>query len=613
MSTHLEKFYLSDISDLSFSDTFYEYLDENLLIDKFNGYINGYRFFSLRNWVDVDIDKLEMKSSYFTLLSFVAKNYEQVLVFLNSSHVSIFKRVKEYIDYSLKFSIDHIVQKYGKECSQTEKNKQRLIKLIDYFKHPSSLDDYKSIFDYAEHVLSIFKCTIQLKGQKFNYGKYITTKIDEIAGKTVVELKKLVADNELTLDDIYKYRKFQNYYGSLDFLFDLYTQYYNYSLDKIYDIIGNTISGETDLTKYAAAWFNQSDATFAPMAQLCAMAIGDNLLSLINELVVVDHCAGKNYFNLHFIDCAYDFGSHLLSNRYFSELNQSQKDQVLRLYYISIFDANNISKEIARKQLSHDIYSIYDIFAGYKENIPNLLRTVFIHSCLSGSDFDIIKDFFDDYKDSDAITLYLSAYYTKALRNYTPIFEGMEHTPILVDLYKAIEVLCCEFLQELKITQLQFNGKVLTYDRDNKYSFDNDDKWIHYITLGNINNVINKINSFDGKVILNGVDISKRIVNKYNNADIFTKENNYLLKFIQRFFEHYGKKFGLPQLNNLETLSNSEILFTLFDIWINKCRNGNLHKSNITDKDYIEYQFDFTNLVFVQLVMWFYILKGKHR
>lgn len=175
------------------------------------------------------------------------------------------------------------------------------------------------------------------------------------------------------------------------------------------------------------------------------------------------------------------------------------------------------------------------------------------------------------YKDE----LFATALYLNTIYEYTPIFDGMEYTPILVNLFKGLEELICDLLLKLEIKEIKVRDEYVETEK---------------CSLGNYKYEIERINKDD----------------KYNQylRDYLECEKSTLMKNITSNDKvKYWKK--------IENMNAAEFLNQFLLYFIDKCRNGKLHKNNINDTAECKKVFD-NSLHLIGLICEWYSIRSNH-
>lgn len=545
----------------------YEYLDEKLFKNRINYYISTKLIFN-PHFITYN-RKLENGKPYFEyLLDFIIYNKEVSLDLINKMNYSNsaeeerFSLLKEYID-----SIDEIEKAYNDKFDDIIQ--QYLLSREGYG------------FNEASNVLLKFT-------KDFEFPMEIDLNNDNIMEMILNKIKSV--SKERNLDDDEKY---WIDFNTIKILIGLY----DFVLEKIqkFKIQSNVMDYEKK------AYIN-----------LLCDELYEYLLALLKELNTV-YRSNLDYGFLSIIDW---YIGNLLLECNFNKLNKREKKRLFKYYYLMMFYGNYVGNAITLTK-EHFDYAAYNIFSGFKENVNTIKKDIIDDLQKYSNILDYngyfrgnseIIDFLDNtiFKNN----LLESAYYQKALLDYSPIFKEMEYTPILVNIFKMVEELSCDLFEILGLNRtLLYNSEsnqyiICCYFESGPVYF-NDENWKDKIMLGGIKNLINWINiktEEDFPMYLDGNNISVYHT-AYNNRELNYNEQ------IVEFNEKYSNKFECELISKTGQLRNSDVLRDNFQLWINKCRNGTLHKHNVIEAEKTDFCFDFTLYTINMLLEWCYILK----
>ena len=349
----------------------------------------------------------------------------------------------------------------------------------------------------------------------------------------------------------------------------------------------------------------------------------DELYAFLNDMLKSLNTVHGSNMSYDFLDFLNEYVRFLLRDCSLVKLDKKKKKKLFKFYYLLMFYGNYVGNEIeyTNTHLGMGNYAVYNIFSGFKSNV-NIIKKNIISDLNHYSNIIEYGNYFNN--DNDIISLLdntifknsllESAYYQKALLDYSPIFKEMEYTPILVNLFKTVEEISCDLFEYLKFDKILINRNEYIrccYFEDKPVSFD-DKNWKDKIMLGGIEKLIYNINTKNYPMYLNGKDVSN-----YNKAydDNNYYKNDEMYKFlsletpIEEINNKYSKEFGCELISQNGKIKNSDVLRTNFKLWIDKCRNGTLHKHNVFDNKRADFCFDFTLYMINMLLEWAYILK----
>lgn len=342
----------------------------------------------------------------------------------------------------------------------------------------------------------------------------------------------------------------------------------------------------------------------------------DELYSMILEFlksnVIIDNFYDSfdlNFLcNLIFVYCeqmlsgSVIFGDRkILSERH----NEKESKQILKFYYLSTFFGNKVANSLNLHliRLNRISETPYNAIAGFNANLPSLKKQnrKFIENKLLIKNKDAIGIL--EKTNIGKHNVFETALYNKTLMDYYPIFNGMEYTPVIVNLFKGAEELCAELLKLLRVDRIKNIDNLKDFNKPFKNFTFLDDGWENELTIGNLEKIIDFLNSGDGGP---AVSQYKGIYDR-EYAHYFSKRKQMLIDFMS---EHSVKlNIDYTKIQNANTSSN--LLYETFDVWRDKCRNNRVHKDNTLQKEPVEAIFEFTYIVIAMLLEWEYLLENK--
>ena len=180
------------------------------------------------------------------------------------------------------------------------------------------------------------------------------------------------------------------------------------------------------------------------------------------------------------------------------------------------------------------------------------------------------------------------------------IFNGMEYTPIIVNLCKAVEELETDLIAKLN-DKYDFNatdfriGKRYAKDgsvKDYGQVFDTEQEWREEQTIGTLQSFINALNTAYSKTR-----------EKYDKA-VGNSLTIYYLNMVA------GTHIFSSEIK-IKKGSASELLACYMDYWRIEIRNSHLHKDNILDADIVAKMYNDTLYLIGLLVDWYLIVSEE--
>lgn len=366
----------------------------------------------------------------------------------------------------------------------------------------------------------------------------------------------------------------------------------------------------------------------------------DELYKVCYSFVKNNYTNHKLKFNLTFVDLVFHMLGDLLQQKHYAKLDvfesdllkqseyKTKKKMIIKFYYLSIFYNNPLGNDM--DFFYEDNPPVYNVITGFKNNEPKLSKQVknWISKWIVYDDVDLEQCL--DKTQIREHSILETAFYNKNIKDGLPIFSNMEYTPILVNLFKSVEELACDFMGHNKLRLgicLGSNNKpfelIKEFYDDGSSLYLNEkiinkkivEEWKDEITLGTINIFIkNKINQGKFEVFQDGKNISQRLRGFdeiYAQKKLFEKR----IEMIDCFNLKYRSKFDFEIKKGDKA---SDLLFNAIDIWRIHCRNNCLHKDDTISKntngkytadEKVEMAFDFTMMILAMLCEWFWCLK----
>ena len=275
--------------------------------------------------------------------------------------------------------------------------------------------------------------------------------------------------------------------------------------------------------------------------------------------------------------------------------------RILKAYSLSVTLGNPIGNSINLSNPDKDkqynglftINRLYNCIDGFNYNLPFLQQDIkFYMKNKLGFEFEE-----GDYEKVVAGTtiykhkLLETALYLKAMTESLSIFNGMEYTPIIVNLCKAVEELETDLIAKLN-EKYDFNATDFRIGQGERQPFDAEQAWREEQTIGSLQAFINALNTSYSK--------TKGIYDKAFANSIASK--------YQTLEE---KTYIMPCTAEEEPQTASELLRFYMDYWRVEIRNSHLHKDNILDAEEVTKMYNDTLCLIGLLVEWYLIVSGE--
>ena len=265
------------------------------------------------------------------------------------------------------------------------------------------------------------------------------------------------------------------------------------------------------------------------------------------------------------------------------------EEQIRKFFHLSYFIGNQIGSLISYENNYNEKNNglntsrrVYNLMDGFDRNSKYLLSDIYYHLSVQAPLEDEQINYALHRTQVKKHKLLETSFYLKHTMMDLLLFDGMEYTPIIVNLCKAVETLEADLISKLN-DKYDFNStnfEKLTNFRGEKISFDKAETWKDQVTIGSLQKFINDFNTKDGK---------------YTHAlynDVITLEFK-----IDNKSNTYKKRSDKAQM--LEEYAR---------YWNNKVRNGNLHKHDILNREKVENIFEDTMCLIALLIQWFNIV-----
>ncbi len=276
------------------------------------------------------------------------------------------------------------------------------------------------------------------------------------------------------------------------------------------------------------------------------------------------------------------------------------KRRILKAYSLSVTLGNPIGNSI--NLINPDINKpyngmmtvnrLYNCIDGFNYNLPFLQQDIkFYMKKKFGFEFSE-----GEYEKAVAGTtmqkhkLLETALYLKAMTESLSIFNGMEYTPIIVNLCKAVEELETDLIAKLN-ERYDFNATDFRIGQGERQVFDVAQKWREEQTIGSLQAFINALNT-----------------SYFKTRGLYDKA---LASNIQTHFILLMSCTNIMTSNiKVKTESASDLLESYMDYWRIEIRNSHLHKDNILDADEVEKMYNDTLFLIGMLVEWYLVVSG---
>ncbi|MCR5348196.1 MAG: hypothetical protein K6E59_01130 [Bacilli bacterium] len=312
------------------------------------------------------------------------------------------------------------------------------------------------------------------------------------------------------------------------------------------------------------------------------------------------------------LSSVFDWCSELLKKSAYEELKPEEKKRVNDFYYLSIYYGGFSQTLVSYGSWSRVTYDFYSGFSACETILEDQVSDAVQRWRLTSEKTtgNILRG--TRIKD---LKLLETSYYLRPFQEFSPLFAGMEYTPILVNLFKSVEIFICDLIKKLGLEQATTSGyRPLAIRRATGESVElSNPEWEDQVTLGDLCHFLDWLNKATVRVYdASGREITQRI---HGYAKAFEdKQAAKALKLSVGWLEkdndlHFASTHANP-------FSPSDLFKEILSTWTSQCRNANLHKHVTIDdrkqgldaQQKLDFCFEFTAFVMATLMDWYEIV-----